>query len=111
MVTSLHERAIYSGAKAQNAEWGASDCVGVEQDGKTERCIFQVLVSVTDAVIEFTLDSGTTWGKINNGTAIPVGKFHQFDVYIPGGASFNVRASNASGTTVDEAKLVSSTLG
>ena len=103
----MHSRATYSGAKAQNAEWGASDYTGLASTGIVELCILQVAVSVTAAVVEITLDSGTTWSKLNSGTALTVGSLYQFDIYISGSDTFNIRASNSSGTTVDTAKLVS----
>jgi len=101
------ERASYSGAKAQNAEWAATDYTGLADTDRAEMCILQVAVSVTAAVIEVTFDSGSTWYALNSGVAIAIGQLFQFDIYITGGETFNIRASNASGTTVDDAKLVS----
>jgi hypothetical protein len=106
-ITNLYERATYSGAKAQNAEWGSSDYTGLADTAKAELCILQVSVSTTAAVVEITLDSGSTWTALNGGVTLATGKLYQFDIYITGGDTFNIRASNSSGTTVDTAKLVS----
>lgn len=106
-ITNLYERVTYSGAKAQNAEWGATDYTGLADSGQVEACVLQLAVSVTAAVVEVTFDSGTTWSAINSGTALAVGNLYQFPVYITNGDTFNIRATNASGTTVDTAKLVS----
>lgn len=103
----MYERATYSGAKAQNAEWAGTDYTGLAVTGKSELCILQVAVSVTAAVVEVTFDSGTTWSEINSGVALTIGQLYQFDLYITGADTFNIRATNASGTTVDTAKLVS----
>lgn len=100
------QRATYSGAKAQNAEWAATDYTGLAASDRVELCILQVSVSVTAAVIEVTLDSGTTWAELNGGTAIGTGQMFQFDIYVTGGDEVNFRATNASGTTVDYGLLV-----
>ena len=104
----MYVRATYSGAKAEDAEWGASDYTGLADTDKSEFCILQVAVTVTAAVIEITLDSGTTWVALNSGVAISVGQLYQFDIYIASGDTFNIRAGNSSGTTVTAGtKLIS----
>lgn len=101
MSSALYNKGVESGAKAQNAEWFAADIIPGLRAEKMMNLIVQLSVSVTPAVVEVTLDSGTTWSALNIGTAIPVGKLHTFDVYAKEGDLINFRATNASGTTVD----------
>jgi hypothetical protein len=101
MTSSLFVKGVETGAKAQNAEWFASDVeVGV-QNNKALDFIVQFSVSVTPAVVEVTLDSGTVWSALNSGVAIPVGKLFTFEVFVKQGDLVNFRATNSSGTTVD----------
>ena len=106
-ITNMVERASYSGAKAADAEWAATDYTGLAATDRAEMCILQVVVSVTNAVVEVTFDSGSNWYAINDGDALVIGRMYQFDIYITGGETFNIRATNVGGTTVDDAKIVS----
>lgn len=107
-ITALYVRANYSGVKAQNEKWGGSDYVGLASEtNQCEVCVLQIALSTTSSIVQVTLDGGATWQSINSGVALTVGLFYQFGVFIAGGDLFNVRATNASGTTVVSAKLVS----
>lgn len=101
MTSALFVKGTETGAKAQNAEWFSTDIsVGV-QTNKALSFFVQVSVSVTPAVVEVTLDSGTTWSELNLGVAIPTGKLHTFEVFAKQGDLVNFRATNSSGTTLD----------
>ena len=84
---------IPAGSFAQNAEWLVSDfkCVDL---GK-----FRVNIVVSTAsVVEYTVDSGTNWIKINEGKALVINAGYGFDVYVRAGDQMNFR-SPTSGTT------------
>jgi len=100
MASTLYLKGSETGAKAQNAEWFATDISPGIKSEKALNLILQVSVTVTAAVIEVTLDSGVTWSKLNSGVAISIGELHQFDVFAKEGDTVNFRASNASGTTL-----------
>ncbi len=101
MASELYVKGTTTGAKAQNAEWFAADIIPGVLTGKAIDLIVQISVSVTAAVVEVTLDSGTTWAALNSSTALAVGDLFQFDVFAKSGDLVNFRATNASGTTVD----------
>lgn len=101
MVSSMHDKGSTTGAKAKDAEWFSEDLVSGLEDEKMINYILQVSVSITNAVIEVTLDGGTTWTKLNSGTAITVGLLHQFDIFAKSTDLLNFRASNVNGTTLD----------
>ena len=106
MASQLYVKGTESGAKAQNVEWFAAD---IDPGVKTEKAmdlILQIAVSVTDAVVEVTLDSGTTWSAINSGIALTTGKLYQFDIFGKNGDTVNFRATNTSGTTLDVCDVI-----
>lgn len=108
MTTSLYVKGSETGAKAQNAEWFASDIdVGV-QNNKALQIFLQVSVSVTAAVIEITFDSGSTWAALNDGNAVTLGALNVFPVIAKEGDLINFRATNASGTTLDICYVIGS---
>lgn len=101
MASALYIRAVASGAKAQNVDWLASGVPPGVKAGKVLKFILQIAVSVTDAILEVTFDDGVTFSKLNEGVALTQGNLFTFDVYVKFGDLFNIRASNAGGTTVD----------
>ena len=106
MATSLYLKGSESGAKAEDEEWFAADIdVGLKSE-KAIDLILQIAVSVTPAVVEVTLDGGTTWSQINSGVALAVDKLYQFDIFAKTNDTVNFRASNTSGTTLDVCYII-----
>lgn len=101
MSSGYYNKGVASGLKAQNAEWFAADIDPGIRSEKLMDLILQISVSVTAAVVEVTMDSGTTWSEINQGVAIPIGKLHTFSIFAKNDDLVNFRATNASGTTLD----------
>lgn len=101
MSSGYYNKGVETGAKAQNAEWFASDIVPGIRAEKIIELTLQISVSATAAVVEVTLDSGTTWSELNTGVAIPLGKLHTFGIFVKNDDLVNFRATNASGTTLD----------
>lgn len=101
MSSALYNKGVESGAKAQNAEWFATDINPGIRSGKMMDLTLQISVSATAAVVEVTLDSGATWSEINLGVALPVRKLHTFSIFAKNDDLVNFRATNTSGTTLD----------
>ena len=101
MSSGYYNKGVETGAKAQNAEWFASDIDPGIRPGKLMEITLQISVSATAAVVEVTLNGGTTWSEINTGVAIPVGKLHSFSMFVKNDDLINFRATNASGTVLD----------
>ena len=101
MASALYIRGTTSGAKAQNAEWLASDVESGVKSGKVLRLILQIQLSVQAAVVEITTDGGATFGALNSGTALTTGNLFTFDIFVKFGDLFNLRTPTGGGTTVD----------
>ena len=72
-----------SGTKAQNAEWFAADLNPEAISGSEEASKFRITVAVSSAVdVQFTLDSGTTWLKLNSGNSVVAEALYIWDIPI-----------------------------
>ena len=90
-----------AGTKAQNAEWFAADLSPETLSSDQEASKFRLSVAVSSAVdVQCTLDSGTTWLKINSGNNLIADALYIFDIPVRFGDTFNLRTTNASGTTI-----------
>ena len=70
-----------SGTKAQNAEWFAADLSPETLSSDQEASKFRLSVAVSSAVdVQCTLDSGTTWLKINSGNNLIADALYIFDI-------------------------------
>lgn len=88
-----------TGAKAQNAEWFASDLEPFARSIRATK--FRVtIVEDTGVVIECTLDSGSNWFTINSGNALTADSMFSFDILLRVTDTFNIRTPTAGGTTV-----------
>lgn len=92
-------------AKAQNAEFFASDLLPDIDTGKAADFVIDIQVSTTAATLQVTYDSGATWRNLV-ATTQAVGVLVRYRVSVHQGELFNMRASNASGTTVDRCSVV-----
>ena len=55
-----------TGTKAQNVEWFATDLSPETLSGDQEASKFRITIAISSAVdIQCTLDSGSTWLKLN----------------------------------------------
>lgn len=80
---------------AQNVEWLSQD-YNVDDLGK-----FRVnIVTSTASVVEYTVDSGANWIKINEGKALVVNCGYGFDIYVRAGDQINFRSPTVGTTTV-----------
>ena len=92
---------LASGAKAQNIEWFSSDLSPETLQSDQEASKFRVTIAISSAVdIQCTLDSGTTWLKLNSGNNLIADALFIFDVPTRYGDLFNMRTTDASGTTI-----------
>ena len=90
-----------SGSKAQNAEWFAADLSPETLSSDQEASKFRISVAVSAAVdVQITLDSGTTWLKLNSGNTLVADSLYIFDVPTRFGDTFNMRTSTSGGCTV-----------
>ena len=90
-----------SGTKAQNAEWFAADLSPETLSGDQEASKFRLSVAVSSAVdVQCTLDSGSTWLKLNSGNSLVADALYVFDVPTRFGDTFNLRTTDGSGTTI-----------
>jgi len=90
-----------SGTKAQNAEWFAADLNPEAISGSEEASKFRITVAVSSAVdVQCTVDSGTTWLKLNSGNNLVADALYIFDVPVRFDDTFNMRTTNGSGTTI-----------
>ena len=90
-----------SGSKAQNAEWFSSDLSPETLSSDQEASKFRISVAVSAAVdVQITLDSGTTWLKLNSGNTLVADSLYIFDVPTRFGDTFNMRTSTSGGCTV-----------
>lgn len=90
-----------SGTKAQNAEWFSSDLSPETLHSDQEASKFRISVALSAHVyIEVTLDSGSTWVKLNSGNKVVIDSLYVFDVPIRFGDTFNMRVPDSSGATI-----------
>jgi len=86
---------IPTGAKAQNAEWLATDKYS-DDVGKYR---FNVAIN-TLGLVEYTLDGGTVWLTINEGRQLKANCSYGFDIYVRSGDLINFRCPDVGGTTL-----------
>lgn len=90
-----------TGTKAQNVEWFAADLSPETLSSEQEASKFRLAVAVdTHVYVEVTLDSGTTWLKLNGGNKLVINSLYVFDVPIRFGDTFNMRIPDSSGATI-----------
>lgn len=108
MGSQLYSKGSASGAKSQNTEWFASDLTPGLQSGKAVDFIIELELATTVQAagnLEYTVDSGSTWHKLGDGSAA-VDTTLRFRVMVVEGDNFNMRSINASGATVDRCVVV-----
>ena len=80
---------------AQNVEWLASD-FAVDDLGK-----FRCNIVTNNAVaVDYTVNSGGDWIKINEGKPLVANAGYGFDLYVRAGDLLNFRTPTGGGTTV-----------
>lgn len=84
-----------TGAKAQNAEWFATD---LQIYLKPKHCHFDIGIS-NNSDIEVTFDGGSNWADFTKGKQLEVTE--EYHCILKPGDLFNLRATGGSGTTVD----------
>jgi hypothetical protein len=92
-----------SGAKAQNAEWFASDVT--PQNDSAYTAMFFVSFSIDAAVgVEYTLDSGSSWVTLHDeqgGTTFAADEgYSGLPILLRSGDTFNMRSPTAGGGTL-----------
>ena len=100
MASALFNRGEINPAQGflTDVEWFGTDVtVGVKAT-KVLRLIVQIGVSVSDAAVEVTFDSGVSWHALNSGTALTAGNLFTFDLYVRPDDQINFRAK--AGTTI-----------
>jgi len=85
---------IPTGSKAQNVEW--MNNYAVNDLGKF-RCNLAV---DTDSVVEYTINGGTTWLKLQGGENLLANCSYGFDIYVRAGDLINFRTPTVGGATV-----------
>ena len=108
MPSELYLKGSASGAKAQNVEWFATDLTGPVRTAKAQDFIIELELSTTvqaSGELEYTLDSGSTWFKLGDGSAA-ITETLRFRVLVKTGDTFNMRSINASGATVDRCDVI-----
>lgn len=86
---------IPTGAKTQNEEWLTEDFF-VDDLGKFR---FNIVVN-SAVVVEYTVDSGNNWIKINAGDALIANCSYGFDLYVRATDLINLRTPTVNGTTL-----------
>ena len=86
---------IPTGAKAQNEEWLTTDW----RVGDLGKFRFHIVTN-TAVVIEFTLDGGSNWIKLNAGDAIVANSSFGFDLYVRANDRLNFRTPTGGGTSI-----------
>ena len=85
---------IPTGAKAQNVEW--MNDYAVDDLGKF-RC--NIVVS-SDSVVEYTINSGTNWMKLNSGEVLKANCSYGYDIFVRASDLVNFRTPTIGGTTL-----------
>jgi hypothetical protein len=85
---------IPTGSKTQNVKW--MNDYAVDDLGKF-RCSLAV---DTDSVIEYTVNGGTDWLKLQGGENLLANCSYGFDIYVRAGDLINFRTPTAGGATV-----------
>jgi len=89
-----------TGAKGQNVEWFATDLES-EMTEQFAAAKFRITLAVSAAVsVQITLDSGTTWLALNEGSALVADAIYMFDVGVRQTDNFNMRTTDSSGCTI-----------
>lgn len=83
-----------SGAKSGNEEWFTNDLEANEQIDQGEKWTVHFAISA-QSVVEFTLDSGSTWIKLNEGNAHTADAAYEYTFHVDGDDKFNMRATQA----------------
>lgn len=90
-----------SGSKGQDVEWFSSDLQELAVNEQFGASKFRVTVAIGEAKhVWITLDSGTTWVKLNEGNNLTADALYVFDVPIRPSDNFNMKTDDATGCTV-----------
>ena len=88
-----------NGAKAQNAEWFSTDLT--RAGGPQFASKYRISLAINaEKVVQITLDSGSTWLKLNNATALLADCAYVFDIAVRAADAFNIRIPDSGGATV-----------
>jgi len=88
------------GAKAQNAEWFATDIIIDDY--------LKLVISIaenTGVIVEITKNSGSDWVSLNSNVLLIANSEHTFDVHVKPGDLFNIRTPTGGGTTIFWARV------
>lgn len=83
-----------SGAKSGDEEWFSADLEANEGLGQGEKWTLHFAISGASPV-EFTLNSGTNWIKLNEGNNHVADSAYEYTFHVDGDDKFNIRATNA----------------
>ena len=89
---SLFTYSFTAGSKTANESWLASPITVTTSSGKIRKAMIQ-WEQATSSIIEITLDGGSNWTVVNNGSTF-VG-FVQRSINFENGKSFNIRSQSA----------------
>lgn len=91
-----------TGAKAQNAEFFSSDLLPQSTD-TTHATKFKITIAVAEAAktLEVSVDSGTTWSKLNNAVALVQLAVQTIEMAIRPGDLFQLRCPEVGGCTLN----------
>ena len=82
------------GVKSTNQEWFTSDIYDTIQPLNRRRIRIHFAVN-TVSVVEYTLDSGSTWIAFNNKQSVNSNTGYEFELCIENDDLFNIRATQA----------------
>jgi len=89
-----------SGAKAENVEWFSADLATEATSEQFSASKFRIHLAINSAVkVAITLDSGTKWVYLNQGTALTADSAYVFDIPVRKTDTFNMRTDDSAGTT------------
>ena len=95
-----------SGAKAQDAEWFSADLTSEATSEQFSASKFRIHLAINSAVkAMITLDSGTTWVYLNQGTALTADSAYVFDIPVRKTDTFNMKTDDSAGTTVHYCRI------
>ena len=92
---------IASGAKAEDAEWFASDIKpAIPADSSVAHKMILSVIPSAATDIEITFDSGDTWKTLELEASVVANKLQNFEFYCHEGDLINLRAGSTGGATL-----------